>query len=487
MSIKIALITDTHFDDTSSDHPTRRTAIADILFLRAVHRVNRFIKPDVVLLLGDIVDQGNSSAGLTCLQRMRDLADLIHAPTIAIPGNHDPDPKTFFFVFGRPTPWLDVKGVRFVPLVDVEEPGYNARRTPEGLARMAEACAGFDGPIVAVQHVPLFPPGSSDCPYNYTNAEEAIAAMRANGISVALSGHLHEGMDLVRDEGLSFLAGPGLCEDPFPFLEVTFEGDDVHVRRHELRMPESLHLTDTHIHTQFAYCSENMDIVTALGLAEAFGLAGLRITEHTGQLYFDADTFWTAAFMPDGVRAARPEDRRVEEYIEATRDGGCPESWVGLEVDCDYHGRPVLTEADRAKAHFLNGAMHWLPELNKPEPDLDVAGDEFLATVERFVRSGIDVLAHPFRVFNRVKVAPPARLFEPLVRLLRESGVAAEVNFHSQEPSREFVRLCLDAGVTLSLGSDAHNLYEVGELWPHLCLLEDLGVRGDVKDVLLVP
>ena len=62
--------------------------------------------------------------------------------------------------------------------------------------------------------------------------------------------------------------------------------------------------------------------------------------------------------------------------------------------------------------------------------------------------------------------------------------MAAELNFHSNEPPPDFVRMCLEAGVRLALGSDAHNLYEVGEFAPHLALLRECGYDGDLGAVL---
>jgi len=265
------------------------------------------------------------------------------------------------------------------------------------------------------------------------------------------------------------------------------DGDNIDIRRHQLRLPEQLGLVDTHVHTQFAYCGENVSIERDLAFADVFGLRGLRVTEHSGQLYFNADTFWNARFLDQGVRAAKADDRRMDAYFDALRDAGCPDNAIGLEVDCDAHGRAVLLEKDRTRATFFNGAIHYLPELRKPDRDLHRAEDEYLAVLGPFLATGIDVLAHPFRVFRRAKAPVPERLFRPVIELLRAVGVAAEINFHSQEPSADFVTMCLENGVKLALGSDAHNLYEIGELWPHLRLLEACGFNGDLDDILVKP
>ena len=488
MPVTIAVISDLHFvEDEPEACGTRRGHIADILFLRAVHRFNRMICPDVVVLLGDVLNDGDAPSAPGPLGRMRDIADLVVSPVIAMPGNHDGNPDAFYSVFDRPEPSVDVEGVRFLPFVDPEEPGYNARRTRRDLERMTESRAGFDGPIVALQHVPIFPPGASDCPYNYTNADEVIAAMRDNGIGLAISGHYHAGIELIRDEGVSFLTAPAACEQPFRFLEVVLDGDDVHIRTHALRMPEELALVDTHVHTQLAYCNENMNIARALRLADDFGLKGVAFSEHSGQLYFDNETYWPGKFLTEGIRSTQGRQRRMGDYLDALRQAGCPENARALEVDCDFNGDLVLESGDRAHFSFLAGAVHHLHALDHPKPDMDAVSDAFLATLQRFLSKGIRVLAHPFRVFRRGGVETPEALFEPTVRLLREHDVAAEINFHTNEPPQAFVRLCLEAGVKLTLGSDAHNLYEVGEFAPHLALIGACGFDGDLRDILLDP
>lgn len=240
MSIRIAVIADVHFDKTETpENPARRGDVADILLLRAVHRLNRMVRPDVTLVLGDLIDAGGTPAAREYLEHIRRITDLIESPTLFVPGNHDGDPEVFYSIFERPPDTLDIKNVRFVPFADPEEPGYNARRTQRDLERMAAASAGFDGPIVSVQHVPLFPPGSSACPFNYTNAHDVIAAMQRHGIRLAISGHYHAGMDLIHADGMNFAAAPALCETPFRFLEIALDEEEIRIRNHALQMPRN--------------------------------------------------------------------------------------------------------------------------------------------------------------------------------------------------------------------------------------------------------
>ena len=83
---------------------------------------------------------------------------------------------------------------------------------------------------------------------------------------------------------------------------------------------------------------------------------------------------------------------------------------------------------------------------------------------------------------------PPERLFAPLARLLRENGVAAELNFHSNNtPPEGFIRLCIEQGVKLTFGSDAHFMYEIGEFASHIDHIRACGYDGDLKDILIDP
>jgi len=495
--MKIAVLSDTHVAHGRS-LPERRSDIALVLLLRAVHRLNRFIRPDVTVVLGDIIDDATAPDAPELLRRAKDTLALLTMPVIVMPGNHDGDVAAFYDIFDRPPEFVDVKGVRFAWFTDVQEPGWQATRTDADLQRMARARTNWPGPIVALQHVPIFPPGACDCPFNYTNVDTVIEAMRRAGITLAISGHYHAGIDAVRADGLTTVIAPAMCESPFSFLEVDLDcrgGPSgpldrtclpiVEVRRHHLRMPVELGLIDCHAHTQFAYCCENMEICRAMALARDFGLAAIRFTEHSGQLYFEEKTYWRAEFMHDGLAYPYGRQMRFDQYLQAGKDAGVPADCIGTEAEADFSGRPVLRPEDRERVSFVIGGLHVLPELMKPERDPAIVADEFMAATGRLVQSGIEVLAHPFRIFRRNKLEAPARLFEPVARLLKEHGVAAEINFHTNDPSPEFARLCIEMGVKLTFGSDAHNLYEVGEFAPHLDLLRQAGYDGDVRNVLL--
>ncbi|HIJ64592.1 MAG TPA: hypothetical protein HPP77_01470 [Candidatus Hydrogenedentes bacterium] len=236
----MAVLSDMHFAERDDlEHPERAVARGLELLARAAQHVNQTIAPDVTLILGDLLDEPNRPAALGYLKQMHDVVSRLESDVIAIPGNHDPEPELFYSVFTRPEEYVDVKGVRCLSFIDPEQPEYNARRMPPDLERMAQARTGFDGPIVSIQHVPLFPPGAAECPFNYVNAPEVIGLMHEYDIGFAVSGHYHPGLDLIQRDGLSFIVNPALCEYPFAFLEVMLDPavlltEGLCVRRHTL-------------------------------------------------------------------------------------------------------------------------------------------------------------------------------------------------------------------------------------------------------------
>ncbi len=482
--IKIAVLTDVHYGNPGA-LTERRGEIGDILLLRAVHRLNRLIRPDVVIVLGDLLDDGDADGAHDRLVELRTILNLLTAPALVLPGNHDGDPEAFYRVFARPPDVVEIAGARFLPFVDPEAPGYNATRRATDLERFRQARSGFDGPLVALQHVCLVPPERTDVPYNYTNAPAIIAAMAAAGVTLSISGHHHAGSPLIRTETTSFVTAPALCEAPFRFTLITLEDDAATCEHHQLAMPSHLNLVDHHVHTQLAYCSENMDVDRAIALARDMGLAGIGFAEHAGQLRFPVQQYWGGDWGPVGIAGARAEHDRMDRYLALKEHGAADDVRFGLEVDIDDHGHLLLQPRDRESIDHLIGAVHRTPHSSRRPPLPEVLADEFLATTAKLVASGIDILAHPFRLFRRAGLTPPAYLHRPIAELLREHHVAAELNFHTNAPPLDFVRLCVEMEIPISLGSDAHNLYEVGEFAGHLQLLTAAGFDGDLSDILV--
>lgn len=484
MKARIAIISDIHAPG-SAENPELRGELAEILLLRAINRFNRWIKPDVVIICGDLVDGGDTQTAKDWLPKLRTILDKLTCPYIAVRGNHDPSADYFYNVFER-TEQVDIAGMRFLVFDDPEQPNFCASRNDQQISRFKSARADFSGPIISVQHVPLFPPGMSQSPYNYTNAEQIISEMKKHKIFMSISGHYHKGLGHIHFEGLNYITSPAVCVLPFRYMIIDVNDEKLSTQTDNLQMPPELGLIDRHVHTQLAYCSENMDVVSILKLYKDFGLADIIFTEHSGQLYFDNDSFWKGDCYKTWLLGTSEKQNRMKQYFKLMKENNVPQKSIGLEVDVDYACNFMIKPQDKKQVGFMLGSIHKLEEIWKQPVDMEAVKLEYLTRTEALLKSGVNVLAHPFRMFHRKGIEHPPDLFEKVIKLLKQYNIAAEVNFHSQEAEPEFVQMCVNEGVKLALSSDCHNMYELGELWPHLRMLEKIGVaNNDLSRVLL--
>ena len=171
------------------------------------------LSADVLLVGGDLVNDPND---VELLDTLAEILDKSPCPYIAIPGNHDPAPETFYRHIPKAPEFLDVNGIRILPFPEDEQTeGYNARRSEESLKRQKHLSNG-DFPCVSFQHVPLFPPGSMHIPYHYDNAED-IYAQCGDRMALTISGHLHTGCLPLCKQQTSVVIVPALCEKNYPF------------------------------------------------------------------------------------------------------------------------------------------------------------------------------------------------------------------------------------------------------------------------------
>ncbi|OQA84323.1 MAG: DNA polymerase/3'-5' exonuclease PolX [Lentisphaerae bacterium ADurb.Bin242] len=287
-----------------------------------------------------------------------------------------------------------------------------------------------------------------------------------------------------RDGGIHFFRPDDFCAEPFRFAVVTLDGDSgrFEVELEQFRLPPGL--TDTHVHTPLAYCSENMSMRAVLEIAELEGLEKVAFTEHSGHLYCPIKEYWggdQSHWFESFPDSGAFQVDRTDLYFHLFHGLDEARYFKGMELDADSRGNIVIKEGVRERLDLTLGAVHVLSKSLSPEKKVE----QFFLQAKNLVTGGIDILAHPFRVFSWEGTGEkPETLFDPLVRLLKENNVAAEINFHHNRPDPFFTRKCIDAGVKIALGSDSHNLYEVGFFQPHLRFLREIGYDGDLADIL---
>ncbi len=281
---------------------------------------------------------------------------------------------------------------------------------------------------------------------------------------------------------------PEMSAPEFPFVTVELNGGRMENRTvHSLAIPSEWRgrLTDYHVHTNMAYCSENMTIPSALRIAKMAGMKSLNFAEHSGQLYFGNDDYWAGRYVmrTRGTPEGAPEQLRMPLYRELIAKYYDGSFSYGFEVDADPEGVPAIMPEDAAFARICVGSIHHLFCSESPA----ALKREFLRKTEALLQSGVRILAHPYRIFTKgFGMEEPEELYLPTINLLKQYGVAAEINCHAgYRPNPAFFALCLKHGVKLSIGTDSHNLYEVGFLMPHFAILKAIDAYSRLDEVLI--
>jgi len=271
-----------------------------------------------------------------------------------------------------------------------------------------------------------------------------------------------------------------LCEQPFRFSLIRLVDSRVEIEELCLGL-QAPNLIDVHCHTEHAYCGTTVDTAPCVALSQALGVSTLCITEHAFQLYFDKARAMNFRWQSDPamVKAVweTPGRGRMAAYQQFAEKLRSPFVKIGLELDLFDDGRLLLAPEDAEHDwDIFIGAVHAVQGFMPGQTTQQEAERLFLRDVERLVEHDIDVLAHPFRFFKRNRLEVPEHLFAAVAGLLADSGVAAEVNFHTYQPEAAFIRLCVEKGVKIALASDTHDLAEAGEFWPHVNILRQAGI-----------
>jgi len=504
---RLLILADIHYapGDVGPDekHPDRRCDIAAELVRRAVEDARRRGPVHAVVILGDLIDhrkrlcrdQGPAAyAGALAAVRRTVAQAAPDVPLVAIPGNHDGDADAFYAAIGSRPGLHEIGPVRVLAVAD-HFAGKPKRVTRSDADRQAVLDAGRREPrrpLIVLQHNPMDPPIDDKIdqhPYMLTNRPDVMADYARASVTLSLSGHYHAGQPFHETGGVHYFTCPALCERPFSYAVATFDlassKPAVRVRTHRLELPTALAVWDAHAHTEFAFCGEGTSAASAAARAEDLGLAGLCLVEHAPQLYVAKEDFWVGRHVYE-AGSWRRGPNRMAAYRQAVTPLRSRRVKVGLEVELDADGQLTLLDEDRHWPDVIVGAVHFL------HPDAASLSDAavtklFLNTTEELLAAGVDVLAHPLRAIAWSKRSVPTDIYPRLVKWLADTETAAEINYHHNAPDVEFFRQCVQAGVKVALGSDAHGLYAVGNFGQHLALLQEAAGVEDVTDLLWRP
>lgn len=209
---------------------------------------------------------------------------------------------------------------------------------------------------------------------------------------------------------------------------------------------------DYHSHTHFTDA-----IGTPLeyaNVAEKKGLRSFAITEHIWR---------TSAWLDDLLKEI--SDARKNESI--TMLSGVEAKQINIYGDID------VRESDARKVDIVLGSVHAYPTekdyifINPKEISAKKALEiETEAMIALARNKQVDVIAHPYilykKYFNRGII--PMDYAIKVINAAIDNDIALEVNNKYKVPDKEFLKVALGSGAKISIGSDAHQPNEIGNI-----------------------
>jgi putative hydrolase len=167
--------------------------------------------------------------------------------------------------------------------------------------------------------------------------------------------------------------------------------------------------------------------------------------------------------------------------------------YIGCEADIMSVGRGLVTSELIKKTDFIMvAANHFVdPAISQPasRDNKDVARHFLEMFTYAVSLENVDVIAHPLFVMpNSYDLLAPSLLTEkelaPAIDLAVKNNIAMEISRRALSKKQmpfllSFYRLCKEAGLKFSIGSDAHKLSDVGRTIRVEPLINELGLSDE--------
>lgn len=259
-------------------------------------------------------------------------------------------------------------------------------------------------------------------------------------------------------------------------------------------------LTDYHVHLR----DDDVDATPAdrfftqanvdryLEAAERAGVDELGVSEHIHR-FTDALAVWDHPFW---LENARDDLTAYCDFVGGTD--------LRLGIEMDFVAGREDRIANLLESHpfdYVVGSVHFVRhqavdhrvwDIWDEVGDPDQVWKAYFETLAEAARSGLfDILAHPdlVKVWGAERPSPardPRFYYEPVVEAVAESGIAVEVSTAGYRkpvgeiyPAPAFARMCVEAGATFALSSDAHAPGDVGRDYDRAVdEMRDWGISG---------
>ncbi len=207
---------------------------------------------------------------------------------------------------------------------------------------------------------------------------------------------------------------------------------------------------DFHIHTTWTDGTQSAAAMHHAAITA--GLEMILFSEHARRTSAD----WFPAFAAE-VRALPQNPCRTLVGVETKVDdlSGAIDSSTAILSCCDL----VMASVHRFPGEVGNV---WKTRNHSPAGAVDL---EFRLAMAVLDNPAVDILGHPFGMcYRRFQIAPPENKMRALIEKAAQTGVAIEINARYHPDPWRLVDWCRQAGATVSLGSNAHALEEVGRV-----------------------
>lgn len=246
---------------------------------------------------------------------------------------------------------------------------------------------------------------------------------------------------------------------------------------------------DYHVHTTLSYCHEgDLTVENLIKKAKERGLIGFAVTDHSPHIYFDRQLVSKHEHILNYnvfLRAIEEPEDKFKQYLDMLAEYKSENVLAGTEIDVAVNGGIIFDPKYRDHVDILLGGIHWLPCM-AGDYDSKTFLTQFMDFTMMLLDSDIDILVHPTRIFRRRKLEIPREVARPIVNRAKERGIAIEINSHSQrDPDPYFVKMCIDEGVKLAMGTDTHNIIEIGDFSHHKSLLVEIGISNEQLESLI--
>ncbi|QDU33524.1 Calcineurin-like phosphoesterase [Poriferisphaera corsica] len=232
--MRIAQITDLHLRQAIpgvTTHSERLVREVPSLFAKAVRSAKEH-SPDIIVVTGDLLDvpddwisaQANGMLGeeetLACLADylyIKDVLDNSELPYMVVAGNHDL-PNLLWQIFERFDD-LSLNGFKFIAFHDEETENHMPQRLGLERERFEETlhCVS-EMPQVHLQHYVLTPTLHEGYPHSYLDDRTITEKVdESERVILSLSGHYHQGTELLHMKYAYFATGTAFCNQPHAY------------------------------------------------------------------------------------------------------------------------------------------------------------------------------------------------------------------------------------------------------------------------------